>query len=644
MKHLYDTVANQANVLLKGAFVTVFVAGTNTLAPLFSDNGITPKSNPVVTNNDGVFDFYVADGLYDFQVSGTNIATFKQVNVEVADVTSASATDLEWQTEGISFVNQSVVPPRPPTGNVEIFALASNKHLFQQDDAGVVTDLALGSGGGGGGGTGTVTSVAMQGDGTVFAGTVPGSPITISGTLTPALLNQPSGTVLAGPATGPPGPPTWQSLSSLGGPAGFGTGTVTSVGLQMPLQYSVASSPVTTAGTLGVNWNPVFNNAVLAGPCGNCVGGIVDSPLALVGNGTSIPATFVPTNSTDMLWLATAVDINSGQTSQPTFTPPSLVLQAANNTGQVVYATDLTTSNPVSTLGTLSTSGAWCEVLFGLKGNGIPPTVVNSRVNGGAFSPSTSILTTTFTSTAGNAFLLFMVGNYAGKTFAATPSDNQNNLYTPIALSANTNAAISAWITANIAGGNSPTFTFSNWSGSITSAGMMVFEINNLALGAAVPTFRYLAPQDLPPAIQVSNQSFSQVSLSSDVTVGSTATAILQKSITMPQSGCPCRVFVLYSLYLDFAAFTNVKNWNFWVNDGAGNTFAGLQTGQSNASSGGATSASNSAYSFVTYNNKQTVTFTLLGQGPSSNVIARAVPSQGLGNNSYMQILVQTSN
>lgn len=644
MKHLYDTVANQANVLLKGAFVTVFVSGTNTLATLFADNGITPKGNPVVTNNDGVFDFYVADGLYDFQVSGTNITTFTQVGVEVADVTSATATDLEWQTEGISFVNQSVVPPKPPAGNVEIFALASNKHLFQQDDAGVVTDLALGSSGGGGGGTGTVTSVAMAGDGTVFASTVPGSPITSLGTLAPALLNQNAGTVLAGPLSGPASAPTWKSLSSLGPAAGFGSGTVTSVGLQMPLQYAVANSPVTTAGTLGVNWNPVFNNAVLAGPCGNCVGGIVDSPLALTGTGTSIPATFTPTNATDMLWLASAVDINSGQTSQPTYTPNTLVLQAANNTGQVVYAQDLSSSTPVNTVGTLSTSGAWCEVVFGLKGNGTPPTVVNSRLNGGAFSPATAILTTTFTSTAGNAFLLFMVGNFAGKTFAATPSDNQNNIYTPIALSANTNAAISAWITANIAGGNSPTFTFSNWSGVITSAGMMVFEINNLAAGAALPTFRYLAPQDLPPSVLTANQNFSQTTLSSNVTVGSTATSILQKSVTMPQSGCPCRVLALYSLYLDFTGFTDVKNWNFWINDGAGNTFAGLQTGQSNAANGAATSASNSAYSAVTYSNKQTVTFTLLGQGPSSNALVVAAPSQGQGPNSYMQLVVQTSN
>ena len=45
-----------------------------------------------------------------------------------------------------------------------------------------------------------------------------------------------------------------------------GLGTVTSVGLTMPAQFTVASSPVTTSGTLAVTLNTQTANSVFAGP------------------------------------------------------------------------------------------------------------------------------------------------------------------------------------------------------------------------------------------------------------------------------------------------------------------------------------------------------------------------------------------
>ncbi|AOJ62499.1 hypothetical protein WJ32_08530 [Burkholderia ubonensis] len=47
---------------------------------------------------------------------------------------------------------------------------------------------------------------------------------------------------------------------------GGGAGTVTSVGLSMPTQFSVANSPVTSSGTLAVTWANASANQVLAGP------------------------------------------------------------------------------------------------------------------------------------------------------------------------------------------------------------------------------------------------------------------------------------------------------------------------------------------------------------------------------------------
>lgn len=63
-----------------------------------------------------------------------------------------------------------------------------------------------GSGGGGG-----VSSVGMTGDGVVFNGSVPGSPITTTGTLAPSLASHAAGLVFASPS-GSAGAPTFRSL------------------------------------------------------------------------------------------------------------------------------------------------------------------------------------------------------------------------------------------------------------------------------------------------------------------------------------------------------------------------------------------------------------------------------------------------
>lgn len=54
---------------------------------------------------------------------------------------------------------------------------------------------------------------------------------------------------------------TWQTVA--------GSGTVTSVGLSAPAQFSVSGTPVTTSGTLALSWANVSSNKFLAGPINN---------------------------------------------------------------------------------------------------------------------------------------------------------------------------------------------------------------------------------------------------------------------------------------------------------------------------------------------------------------------------------------
>jgi hypothetical protein len=56
--------------------------------------------------------------------------------------------------------------------------------------------------------------------------------------------------------------------AAIGAGTGSGNGTVTSVGLAMPAQFTVTNSPVTTSGTLTAAWASQTQNTVLAAPSG----------------------------------------------------------------------------------------------------------------------------------------------------------------------------------------------------------------------------------------------------------------------------------------------------------------------------------------------------------------------------------------
>lgn len=171
----------------------------------------------------------------------------------------------------------------------------------------------MGGGGGGGGGSGTVTSVGLAMP-AIFS--VAGSPVTTSGTITVTLATQAANAFLGGPASGAAAAPTFRALvaadypamvgdSGAGGTRGAvpapaagdatkflrgdgtwvavsGSGTVTSVGLSAPADFSVSGSPVTGSGTLAFTWANQSANRVLAGP--NSGGAATPTFRALVGD------------------------------------------------------------------------------------------------------------------------------------------------------------------------------------------------------------------------------------------------------------------------------------------------------------------------------------------------------------------------
>lgn len=98
--------------------------------------------------------------------------------------------------------------------------------------------LAIASGGTNGSATPTAYGVAY-GNGSAYAFTAAGT----------------TGQVLTATTSGAP---TWAAPAT--------SGTVTSVGLSMPTQFTVTNSPVTSSGTLTASWNTQTANYVLSGP------------------------------------------------------------------------------------------------------------------------------------------------------------------------------------------------------------------------------------------------------------------------------------------------------------------------------------------------------------------------------------------
>jgi hypothetical protein len=111
----------------------------------------------------------------------------------------------------------------------------------------------------GAGGSGTVTSVAMTMPGTLFNSSVPGSPITTSGTLAPTLATQSANVVLAGPSSGSAAAPTFRALVAADLPAvtNLAGGAVGSLPYQSAASTTTfIASPTTSGHTFVPAWQP----------------------------------------------------------------------------------------------------------------------------------------------------------------------------------------------------------------------------------------------------------------------------------------------------------------------------------------------------------------------------------------------------
>src|SRR5438046_5226012 len=84
-----------------GATIAVKIAGTNNNATIYSDDGVTTRSNPFAADSLGHFDFYAASGKYDITITGAQITTYTLPNQVVFDPFEVSSGDT-----ALAFLNQ----------------------------------------------------------------------------------------------------------------------------------------------------------------------------------------------------------------------------------------------------------------------------------------------------------------------------------------------------------------------------------------------------------------------------------------------------------------------------------------------------------------------------------------------------------
>ncbi len=122
-----------------------------------------------------------------------------------------------------------------------------------------------------------------------------------------------------------------------------------------------------------------------------------------------------------------------------------------------------------------------------------------------------------------------------------------------------------------------------------------------------------------------------------NIAVNASGNATIQAvGVTMPSSGCPCRVLATWNIAGTDAASIQLGGW---VNDGT-NSFSGSQS-NTGAAHGG---VAGSGVSPVTYANNASVTFTQLARTDSGNFTIKASGAISAQIPTYMDLIVFASN
>jgi hypothetical protein len=381
------------NVTITNAGVLSFAGGTTGLTPASATTGAVTLAGTLAAKNGGT-------GFASYAIGDLLYANTTTTLAKLADVATGNA------------LISGGVGVAPSWGKIGLTTHVSGV-------------LPIANGGTNGTATPTTNGVSY-GTGTAYAFTAAGT----------------TGQVLTA-TTG--GAPTWAAPAT--------SGTVTSVGLSLPAQFTVTNSPVTGSGTLTGSWNTQTANFVLAGPTAGAAA--VPTFRALVSG--DIPSLSYVTSVT-----GTAPVVSSGGLT------PAISMAAANTTTDgYLTSTDWNTFNNkgsgtvtavsvVSANGLAGTSsgGATPALTLSttitglLKGNG---TAISAATSGTDYAPATSGTSILYGNGSGG-FSNVTVGSglsFSAGTLAATTSAPS----APVTKTADfTVAATDVWLINNKSG------------------------------------------------------------------------------------------------------------------------------------------------------------------------------------------------
>jgi hypothetical protein len=83
--------------------------GPNPQAPIFSDNGLTPITQPIITDGFGHYDFYVLPGLYTVVIMYNGVVQEVLVDQSIGNVGSSGGAAVALETNGSPNFNQNLL-------------------------------------------------------------------------------------------------------------------------------------------------------------------------------------------------------------------------------------------------------------------------------------------------------------------------------------------------------------------------------------------------------------------------------------------------------------------------------------------------------------------------------------------------------
>jgi hypothetical protein len=283
--------------------------------------------NPFLTDNQGNYFFYAPAGTYTVQIYDTLGRISTQLLLIDQPIVVGGAGSGSVTSVGLIVPAEFTVSGSPISGSGAITigkATVAQNSFYAGLSAGgaglpvfraiVAADLPVGGG--------TVTSVTLTVAVPAYMGAViTGSPLTTSGTLNITLTfnNENANLVFAGPSSGGAAAPGFRALVTADMPVG--TGTVTSVTLTMPAEFTVAGSPITTSGTLAITKANAAQNSFFAG-------------LATGGSGTPVFRAIVAADLPGTLLQQSTTVLSSANLLALLATPITLV--AAPGVGFVI--------------------------------------------------------------------------------------------------------------------------------------------------------------------------------------------------------------------------------------------------------------------------------------------------------------------